>query len=258
MKLSSDQLKVFRQVQDNQQGFADYMLGHLKKHFPVHCRLLGDDKLPVFVEWGIGTAISHHFFDRSQCCLYIDLMVMLGSGFDSDIQLPWANEILGKEMNGPDARIDLLYKTAMNYLDAVVGKSYVFPLVQMEQLAAMPVNPETGEIPDGSFSQELLPDLFDFWTPKYRVAGKQALQQLIINAVEKAASYGFRGQNSIAWLVLLQFLFGHNIDSDPLYPWVKEFLGQSLDIPEEKKFVMFQELVKKKLLEGIENEMALF
>jgi hypothetical protein len=80
----------------------------------------------------------------------------------------------------------------------------------------------------------------------------------VISGINKAAGYGLTGENSVAYFVLLQFLFGHKIGNDPLYPWVKEFLFDSVDYPEEKKYILLQECVKAKLLEGIQDEMALF
>jgi hypothetical protein len=258
MIITNNQLKAFQQVMDNQQGFIDYMLGHLKKHFPVQSMLLQDEGLNNFIIAGIGHARSRGFSSRYQCCLFIDIMVMLGSGFDSDIQIPWFGELLEDGAKGPDEKIDLLYQRTMTYLDTVAGKGMVFPMKQLEKLANMPVNKTPGSNPGAGFEQDIMPEFSNFWPQKFHVSGRINLQQLVISGMKKAAGYGFTAENSIAYFVLLQFLFGHSIDNDPLYPWVKEFLEISVEYSEEKKFLLLQELVKEKLLEGIEDEMALF
>jgi hypothetical protein len=258
MIITNNQLKAFQQVIDNKQGFIDYMLSHLKKHFPVQSGLLQDEGLSNFINAGMEHARLWEFGTRYQCCLFIDVMVMLGSGFDSDIQIPWFREILNDGAKGPDEKIDLLYQKVMTYLDTVVGKGWVFPMKQLEKLANMPVNKNPGEKAEAVLEQDLLPELLNFWPQKYHVSGKINLQQQVISGISKAAGYGFTAENSIAYFVLLQYLFGHHIDIDPLYPWVKEFLGGAAEYPEEKKYLLLQELVKEKLLEGIQDEMSLF
>ncbi len=258
MIVTNKQLKAFQQVSYNAKGFLEYMLEHLKKHFPVQSKLLKDEGLTKFIETGIANANSWGFDSRFQCCLFIDEMVMLGSGFDSDIQIPWCRQILEDTAMRKDETIELLFQRTMTYLDNVVGKGMVFPMKQLEYMANLPVSNIPGQNPDAGFEEDLVFEFSKLWPQKYHICGRLNLRQMILAGIQRAADNGFNRENSIAYFIHLQFIFGYKVDNDPLYPWVRELLDASGAYSEEKKYILLQEVVKAKLLEGIQNEMALF
>jgi hypothetical protein len=258
MIITNQQLKAFQQVSFNTQGFVDYMLTHLKKHFPVQSRLLQDERLTNFIKAGMVQAGSWGFVTTYQYCLFIDVMVMLGSGFDSDIQIQWFRQILERRTLDADDKIDLLYQETMTYLDAVVGKGMVFPMKQLEYMANLPESKMAGQKPGPGFEEDLVNELSKLWPQKYHASGKANLIKLVASGIQQAGAYGLKGENSIAYFIHLQFVFGHQIDKDPLYPWVRELMEATGEYSEEKKYILLQECVRGKLLEGIQDEMALF
>jgi len=91
--------------------------------FPVHAQVLGPAGVRELVRGAEADAEKHGIVHRRGVEQILALMVLLGSGFDRDPQLPWAAEGLADEEGTPTARADRLYATACAYLDRVAGPS---------------------------------------------------------------------------------------------------------------------------------------
>src|SRR5947207_15760661 len=85
-----------------------------------HCQLLGEEQMRRVIRHGWKKANSYNL--TAECCVrsYIEFMCMLGGGFDIDILLPWAAEILNdKSSSDQIARGDRLYHQTWDYIDHV-------------------------------------------------------------------------------------------------------------------------------------------
>jgi hypothetical protein len=95
--------------------FEDIMVVHLNKFFPERTQAAGEPKVRELIRYGIRRAGSYQIKAQRDVSRYIDLMIVLGSNFDSDKRLPWAGAIL-KTRNSPAQRISVLLKTAEKHL----------------------------------------------------------------------------------------------------------------------------------------------
>ena len=91
--------------------FEDEMLEHIKTYFPNHWRIIGETQLRKVIQYSVSQAEQYGLTTQREVCLYLNLMLLLGSDFDTDVQLPWAEEVLMDEMIiDPYVRIERLYE----------------------------------------------------------------------------------------------------------------------------------------------------
>jgi hypothetical protein len=76
------------------QKFEEWMLVHLKRFFPRQCAGGGDQRLREMVQYGIQRAAGYGVTAKRDVCKYIDLMIVFGRDFDTDVSivLPAYNE----------------------------------------------------------------------------------------------------------------------------------------------------------------------
>jgi hypothetical protein len=113
LKIRSAQFDMFRGAEV--QKFEDWMRDHLWRCFEQQCQSLGDPSVREKIRYGIQRAAVYGMTDRREVSMYIDLMVVFGDDFDTDIQLPWAVEIL-KKQRPPRMKIFALHSAAKNHL----------------------------------------------------------------------------------------------------------------------------------------------
>lgn len=112
MKLGAEQSQQMER--GAAQSFETRMKAHLRKHFPEHCRALGEEGLTQAIWDGVTRAKGYEFVSERDVCKYITLMFAFGPDFDRNRNLPWAQEILRNRVyRNPADRINDLYDTAM-------------------------------------------------------------------------------------------------------------------------------------------------
>jgi hypothetical protein len=94
-------------------SFENRMVLHLNKHFPEHCKALGEPGVREAIDTGIQKAKNYRIVSERDVCKFITLMFAFGRDFDTDPKLPWASNILRTRVyNNPTDRINALYETA--------------------------------------------------------------------------------------------------------------------------------------------------
>ncbi|MBN1843959.1 MAG: hypothetical protein JW883_16990 [Deltaproteobacteria bacterium] len=84
----------------------------------MHCKVLEEVNIRSAIRYGLKRAKGYGLTTERSVRLYIEMMFLLGSGFDADPQLPWAAEILNDEtILAENLRIDLLRDKAWDYVD---------------------------------------------------------------------------------------------------------------------------------------------
>lgn len=103
-----------RTGEDKELSFGDYMLKLLYALFPEKYQAVGDPAIRQLVRQGYQSARSYGLTDEKGSAIYISLMFVLGGGFDSDPQYPWAEAVL-KDAESVDSekKWELLYKSAL-------------------------------------------------------------------------------------------------------------------------------------------------
>jgi len=222
LKIRPEQLKTLEQKR--RPKFEDYMVRHLGEHFPQHVRLWGPERTAKVVRGGVKAARGHEFQSDHDLCLYVDLCVMLGIGFDTDVQLRWAQEILSRtDITAPTERVERLYDAALAYLDKVVGADEVFPVAAYRKLCDYSLDESAPRL-EAQLRQGILGELRRIWPQKYRQVGAGRLGRLVDEGIRAAGGYGFTEARHVGYYLILMYVFGHQFDGDPQYRWAVPFL----------------------------------
>ncbi len=77
-----------------QRQFEAEMLSHLRRFSPKTFAMAGEPGVRTTIQTGIQRAHGYGLSFRGPVRLYLELMMMLGSAFDTDPQYPWASQVL--------------------------------------------------------------------------------------------------------------------------------------------------------------------
>ena len=202
------------------------LVEHFLRSYPRECRLAGGRPAVVtLVRAGMAAAEGHGLASEQQAARYIGLMIMLGSAFDQDPQLPWAAALLGDTGFAPAARIATVYDRALEYLGEIAGEDgelIVRAMLRIRgfDLAGVPRAPADQE-------GELCALLGGLYPQKLAAQGERPTRALIRQAVARAAEHRLVGDAGIAVFVTLAFMLGSGFDQDPLYPWAARALADT-------------------------------
>jgi hypothetical protein len=225
------------------EAFLGRSLLHLKQYYPRHCSLLGDAQMRRVIWYGWNKASAYDL--APECCVrsYIDLMCVLGGGFDADPLMPWASALLNDRRN-PNAieRGDALYDRAWEYIRAV-SRDYSYP--DGSPSTSRFVN-ELKEIREMGDAPLALPALAPFlqgleaWLrrvlpAKCSVVGEGPIRQVLANAVAGAAQHGIRGERGVTIYAVMLFVLGAGFSRDPLLPWAEACLNDAAAAGEPEK-----------------------
>jgi hypothetical protein len=204
-------------------AFEDETVGHLMRLAPRLGEIYGEPRFREVVRLGIERAEGFGFTNRGPVRLYAELMVILGSEFAVDPLLPWAAEAL----NAPDVpdqmhRADRLYRSAVDYLDAVVGADDHHLIDALRRLDGAQFTGYPIEADD--YEDYALGRLRSIYPQKCDCAGERALRELVRRGFERAESHGARTSLGVCLFIVLPFVLGHGVFVDPFYPWVARAL----------------------------------
>jgi hypothetical protein len=222
LTISRSQMNLLEQIAFQQ--YEQRLILHIREHFPGHAGYLGDQGLLRFIRHSCELAEKHGFETERDLCLYTDLTIMLGIGFDSDPQLEWTREILEDPLLvDPRSRMEDLWDQAMLYMERVLGPDGVFPQ-HPYQVARRLRLARTSPVTDSN-ENTLISYFHDLWPEKTRYVDATALCAMIGKSKEAAACYGIRHELGQIEFSIHAFLFGHLFHADPLYPWITDILN---------------------------------
>ena len=118
--IRAEQMKVFEQAA--RQAFEDKMMVHSKDFSPRLCGVLGDDQLRVAIRNAMKRAESHGFTKRGPVRLFIEMMFLFGSSFDTDPQYAAMCEPLGSS-DDQMWRAQHLHEGSLDYMREVAGQN---------------------------------------------------------------------------------------------------------------------------------------
>lgn len=159
--------------------------------------------------------------------MFLDLMFLLGSEFDTDPQYPWAGAILAdRTIRGQVERADRLHATSIEYLDKTYGPENQFAIAALRSIARAAESLERR-------TQRGLPDaraaLNVVYPQKSAELSDAALHGIIAHAAAIAKKSSITSETGIALLITLEVALGHAFASDPLYFWIRTTL--EADVP---------------------------
>lgn len=255
MRIRAEQMKAFEQAAVR--NFEDRMVAHLKNFAPNHSKILTEDEMRLVIRHGMKQAESHRFTSERSLRIYTELMLILGSSFDVDPQLPWAAELLNDEAVTEEyERIERLQDKAWDYVEKIRpdfgnAEDETGPKSFFDQIRLL------RQVPDEELLSASLPDFYTRATAhlketlprKCEIVGEPALRQLINRAIEVAAGYKITTARGCAFLLAAMFMLGSGFDKDPQVPWAGKILRDESIIDQrervDKLFAAAIECLKK-------------
>jgi hypothetical protein len=250
-----EQIEVFRQAA--LEAFEKEMVLHSKDFSPRLCEVIGEGQLHVVLRRAISRAGEYGFTNRGPIRLFVELMFLFGSDFDTDPQYPWAAKIL----RAPDEQMQraeqLFYKT-LDYQEKVSGPDAANARKALRDLSVVARQPVTFSSND--FVAGMLREMTRVFPQKAAYVGGEELTKLIHEGSAEARRNHFPTVRGEALMGLLMFALGHGCTDDPLYPWIAGTLkDESIIGPAaraerlEKKAVTWLEHVLAWLREGAQT-----
>lgn len=192
--------------------FDRSLAAQLRQFAPHDAQALGGDGLLAVVRLGRHRAGESGFTNRDSIRLYTELMMLLGSGFATDPQYPWAAQTGRKTAAA-------LHFSAIHYIRTVLGPKREFAMRALERI----VNHRLRDFLDGG----IVHMLNVIFPEKCLHAGEDGLRALVESARTVAARNGLAGAAAPVLLTLVMFFLGHEADQDPANPWVQRVLCET-------------------------------
>ena len=218
LAIRSDQMKVFEEAA--MKGFEDEMVVHSRGFTPELCKVLGEEQLRVAIRRAISRAGSYGFTYRGPIRLYMEMMYLFGSDFDTDPQYPRLAKILA----APDEqmqRAELLNEAVLDFQEKVCGSEAANVRRALGDLRILAQRPTT--FPMSALVPGMLLEMRRNYPEIVTYVGEDELTALIQEGEAEARKHGFPVRGAVL-VVSLMFAFGHGCVSDPLYPWISRTL----------------------------------
>jgi hypothetical protein len=217
--IRAEQMRIFEQEALRQ--FEDEMMAHSKDFSPRLCEVIGDEQLRVAVRSAISCAIRYGFTNRGPIRLFVEMMFLRGSAFDTDPQFHKVGEALrasGDQMQ----RAERIHQDALDYLEKVSGPDAVN--VRRALKGVLRLAQGGMRISSNGFEADMLQEMNTLFPQKVAYVGEKGLTALIREGRAEAEKYDFHSVRGEVLIVVLMFSFGHGCTNDPLYPWISRTL----------------------------------
>jgi hypothetical protein len=241
-----EQMKAFEEAARRQ--FEDEMVAHSKAFSPRLCEVIGDEQLRVAIHSAMKRGGGYGFTNRGPIRLFIEMMFLCGSGFDTDPQYQAVGEVLrgsGDQMQ----RAEQIHEGYLDYLERVSGPGAINVHKALKDLLYFAQMPLT--FPDG-FAAGMRREMHRIFPKKAAYVGEAGLKVLINEGIGEAQRYGFTTDRQAALIVVLKFAFGHGSTNDPLYPWIARTLNDGKIVSPEARAARLE----KKAVTWLEHVVA--
>ena len=199
--------------------FEQEMLVHLAGFSPPLFKAVHEQQMKEVVRFGISRASEYSFTFRGPVRLYLELMLLFGSHFDTDPQYPWASEILQDREFAPQMqRAERLYDRLCDYRTKVAGPQDVYTLQALQKLSILAE--QQLSVTQANFFPAILAEMARVYPQKTAYVGTDAMTALIGKGAAAAQTYAFSSDRAVALPTVLMFAFGHGCFEDPMYSWI--------------------------------------
>jgi len=220
LQISREQLAAFDQAGFD--DFEDEMVAHSKEFSPRLCEVIGEAQLRVALRQAMNRATTYGFTNRGPMRLFIELIFLCGSAFDTDPQYPAIGEILNSSDDQME-RAERIREGVLDYLEKVSGPNNVNVRQALEALSVFARRPMT--ISSNDFVAGMRQEMTRAFPQKAAYIKEKGLTTLIHEGRAEAQKYNLSAPRGEALIVVLMFSFGHGCTSDPLYPWIERTLN---------------------------------
>lgn len=222
--------------------FEGEMVVHIKKYFPSHFAMIGDNGIRDTIKNGYRNAKTYGFTSRRNVCQYLNTMILLGSNFDNDPQYPWVKNILAEVDKGPNACMDKLMDTTLEYICTITGTQHIHL-----NRALLYLYHNADAVYDALMNKSYKGCLYyleKLYPKKYEVVGADNIHDMIRMGKVNAYRYNLRSEPGILLCVVLMFIMGSGFDRDPQFPWAKSILNDASVQEPEKLALLFDRVIK--------------
>lgn len=201
------------------ENYLSELVSYYNEKLPHLQKTLGNEGLRDILRQSVDKARESGFTERGPIRFYIDMLIALGWGVETDPQYPWVEENLHKtrSLSQIERSIELHHQLG-NYLNIISGdkSEHIFPVAQRLEC----LNIDTIEINRKSYINDVDGLLHTIFPQKYSYMAKDDRFLLIQEGTKRAYnSYGFESAHHSALIVVMMFLLGHQFDIDPFYQW---------------------------------------
>jgi hypothetical protein len=219
--------------------FMDKVSEHLRRYFELPCRIAGDACVRETIRLGVTRARRWGLTLEASAQSYIDHMVMLGSDFDSDPQLPWAREIL--ERKQPElVRLDSLHAQTADYMARTAGEDSREVFFAVARARAHGLCPDLA-VPPSQALEQVSTWLARMYPQKYRLVAYR-LPELVLHAEAIAFRHGFERPRALGRVLGMMFLMGGGVCDEPMTPWVGAILRDTRHTADEREEKLWSSL----------------
>ncbi|NJM12156.1 MAG: hypothetical protein HC889_09965 [Synechococcaceae cyanobacterium SM1_2_3] len=226
--MRESQMETFQQAA--LKHFEDRLLVHLQKFFPRHCASMGEAQTRAYIQYGVKRAKRYELLTERELYLYIGLMLMLGSHFDEDVQLPWVAATLADHgIPTPYDRIDQIHRLALDYLHRVSGQQdehFKRALVRLRAAKLDVLFPPSERMT----RDRMIEILVSLYPEKTAALGDVLLDKLIRKGAELAKAHQLTTAKGMAIYIGLMFILGSGFADDPQLPWAAAVLQPTGDM----------------------------
>jgi hypothetical protein len=219
LTIREEQMEVFQYYMFTH--FEDEMVAHSKTFTPQLCKVLSEEQLRVALRQSIQRAETHRFTKKGSVRLYIELMFLCGSDFDTDPQYPMLKEVLASA-NDQVVRAEKIYRGVLEYQEKVTGPDDINVLKALEALSVFARKQTT--FSSSNFESVILQEITRAFPQKAAYVSEKGLKRLIHEGRAEARKQGFSTLRAEALIIIIMFAFGHGCTNDPLYPWISQTL----------------------------------
>ncbi len=201
-------------------AFAEELRVHLQAFSPALWATLSAPQQRAAVQEGITRAAVYGLDYRGPIRLYLELMLILGAGFDDDPQYPWARETLRGEYINQMYKAGRLEYLANEYVRRIQGPDGAHAQQALYRLETLTARDDLG-FRRPNLQRDILFAMDTVFPSKLEAIGIAAGREIIDRAETLAwAVYGEDNPRAVAVMSILMFSFGAHCGEDPVYPWI--------------------------------------
>lgn len=249
--IRESQMEVFKE--EARRAFEDEMVAHLAEFSPPLFKAIGEEQMRKAIQFGVGRAESYGFTFRGPVRLYLELMLLFGSYFDTDPQYPWAAAILTDRDSVPQMqRAERLHEKTLDYRKKVAGPDDAYTLKALRNLWLLVQQPL--ELSSENFVPAMRLEIARVYPQKAAYVGVEGIEALIRKGIAGARKQHFSTVRGVTLVITLMLAFGHGCGADPLYPWIGRTLkDEKITDPEARS-----KRLEKKALTWLDHVLAYF
>jgi len=205
-------------------AFQGLMVEHLCRYAPQHSRGIGPAAVRDVVLRGMERAATYGFTKRGPVRFYLELMMLMGSGFDTDPQLPrtMAGILRSGGVDDQLPRADRLHGELLGHMRAVLGPDNRHARAAVARLRTM--SSAGLELSLARLERDVLRVFEQVYPERCALTETSALLALVGSARRLAVANGLDPLRGTALCGVLMFELGHRCFDDPLYPWLSRAL----------------------------------